>query len=297
MKVQIMSPAADRVDFKVPPAPRLSSLEGKTIGLYNNMTGGADVAVDRVAEHLSQRYADVKFERYGGDLRPGRPALSRGVLISMPRRRPGSPWRWTPLSAPRPIEEDARRGLPMTWLPLRKRVFRPLASSPAALCGRGRPVWRAGGSPVRPFTIPHATTGQQAGFIRTMVDTQIDAAIRCLTALPAAAGTARGAQDGSKSTEIFTVEMDATPAGLGAVNRFLAERDWSDGLPVIPPTPAAVEQMLGDRRQPQDVLMVMEPGFGLASVEKIAINAVMAGCRRSTSPCSSRLLTAWLSPR
>ena len=49
MKLQIMSPAADRVDFKVPPAPRLDSLEGKTIGLYNNITGGADIAVDRVA--------------------------------------------------------------------------------------------------------------------------------------------------------------------------------------------------------------------------------------------------------
>ena len=81
MQVQIMSPAADRVDFKVPPAPRLASLEGKTIGLYNNMTGGADIAVDRVAEHLSRRYSNVKFERYGGDLRPGRPALSRGNHI------------------------------------------------------------------------------------------------------------------------------------------------------------------------------------------------------------------------
>jgi hypothetical protein len=119
------------------------------------------------------------------------------------------------------------------------------------------------GQPSTAFvTIPHATTGQQAGFIRNMVDEQIDAVIRCLTTLPAAAGTTRGAQSGSKPTEIFTVEMDATPAGLDAVNRFLAERDWSDGLPVIPPTPAAVEQMLqGTRRQPQDVLMVMEPGF------------------------------------
>jgi hypothetical protein len=81
MKLQIMSPAADRVDFKVPPAPRLASLDGKTIGLYNNMTGGADVAVERVAEHLRQRFPKVKFERYGGDLRPGRPALSRGVHI------------------------------------------------------------------------------------------------------------------------------------------------------------------------------------------------------------------------
>jgi hypothetical protein len=81
MKLQIMSPAADRVDFKVPPAPRLASLEGKTIGLYNNMTGGADVAVERVAEHIVQRFPNVKFERYGGNLRPGRPALSRGNHI------------------------------------------------------------------------------------------------------------------------------------------------------------------------------------------------------------------------
>lgn len=81
MKVQIMSPAAERVDFKVPPAPRLTTLAGKTIGLYNNMTGGADVAVERVAEHLAQRFPGVKFERYGGDLRPGRPALSRGTHI------------------------------------------------------------------------------------------------------------------------------------------------------------------------------------------------------------------------
>ena len=83
MKLQIMSPAADRVDFKVPPAPRLASLGGKTIGLYNNMTGGADIAVDRVAEHIGNRFPDVRFERYGGDLRPGRPALSRGTHIDV----------------------------------------------------------------------------------------------------------------------------------------------------------------------------------------------------------------------
>src|SRR5262245_62571420 len=131
-----------------------------------------------------------------------------------------------------------------------------------------------------------------------MVYTQIAAIIRVLSTLPATAGTARGAQGSSKTTEIFTVEMDATPAGLDAVNRFLAERDWSDGLPVIPPTPAAVEHMLkGTRRQPQDVLMVMEPGFGLATVEKIAINAVMAGCRPAHFPVLLAALDCLAQPR
>ena len=134
-------------------------------------------------------------------------------------------------------------------------------------------------------TIPHATTGQQADFIHKMVDEQIDDIIRGLTAVPAPTGTTRGARNGSKTTETFTIEMDSTPLGLDAVNRFLAERDWSDGIPVLPPTPAAVEQMLrGTKRAPQDLLMVMEPGFGLATVEKIAVNAVMAGCRPEQFP-------------
>jgi hypothetical protein len=141
------------------------------------------------------------------------------------------------------------------------------------------------GQPSTAFvTIPHATTGQQADFICNMVDEQIDAIIRGLTTPPDSEGMARDTQNG-RPTEIFTVEMDETPAGLNAVNCFLAERDWSDGIPVVPPTPAAVEQMLqGTKRQPQDVLMVMEPGFGLATVEKIAINAVMAGCRPEHLP-------------
>ena len=63
MKLQIMSPAADRVDYRVPPAPRLSALEGKTIGLYNNMTGGADIAVDRVAEHIGK--TRIPWEGHG----------------------------------------------------------------------------------------------------------------------------------------------------------------------------------------------------------------------------------------
>ena len=134
-------------------------------------------------------------------------------------------------------------------------------------------------------TIPHATTGQQADFIHKMVDENIDEIIQCLTSISASAGVPTGARNGNQTTKTFTVELDETPEGLDSVNRFLAERDWSDGIPVVPPTPAAVEQMLkGTKRAPQDVVMVMEPGFGLATVEKIAINAVMAGCRPEQFP-------------
>lgn len=56
-------------------------------------------------------------------------------------------------------------------------------------------------------------------------------------------------------------------------------RGWTDGLPVIPPTRERVLKMLtGTTRHPQDVVALCPPDLVKLTVEKIAINAVMAGC-------------------
>ena len=56
-------------------------------------------------------------------------------------------------------------------------------------------------------------------------------------------------------------------------------RGWSDGLPVVPPTKERVLRMLsGTARHPQDIVGVIPPNLVECSVEKIAINAVLAGC-------------------
>lgn len=69
------------------------------------------------------------------------------------------------------------------------------------------------------------------------------------------------------------------PDDIEAINRLYHERRWSDGLPIVPPTVERVHRMLaGTRRAPGDVVASVAPGFGAATVERIAINAVMAGC-------------------
>ena len=72
---------------------------------------------------------------------------------------------------------------------------------------------------------------------------------------------------------------------LDAINKLYRERRWSDGLPIVPPTQERVARMLaGTRRKPDEVIAVLPPGFGEATVERIAINAVMAGCEPACLP-------------
>src|SRR5262249_35261534 len=65
----------------------------------------------------------------------------------------------------------------------------------------------------------------------------------------------------------------------------LFERGWTDGLPVVPPTEVRVLRMLqGTRRAPDEIVAEVPPDLTPASVEKVAINAVMAGCKPEYLP-------------
>ncbi len=57
------------------------------------------------------------------------------------------------------------------------------------------------------------------------------------------------------------------------------ETGWTDGLPVVPPTRDKVEQFIASTGRPADELIAeLPPLGGRATVERIAVNAVMAGC-------------------
>ena len=63
------------------------------------------------------------------------------------------------------------------------------------------------------------------------------------------------------------------------------DRGWTDGLPVVPPTEERVMRMLtGTHLDPQHVLAVVPPDLVEVTVEKVAINAVMAGCKPEYLP-------------
>jgi len=63
------------------------------------------------------------------------------------------------------------------------------------------------------------------------------------------------------------------------------DRGVTDGLPVVPPTPRLVERAVAaSGRDAGKLIALVPPNYGRATVEKIAINAVMAGCRPEYLP-------------
>src|SRR3954463_14390624 len=81
------------------------------------------------------------------------------------------------------------------------------------------------------------------------------------------------------------------------VQEELFERGWTDGLPVVPPTPALVAATLATvDLEPDDVLGSVARRNRSVTVEQAAINAVMAGCRPEYFPLVVAALGALLDP-
>jgi hypothetical protein len=84
---------------------------------------------------------------------------------------------------------------------------------------------------------------------------------------------------------------------LMEVQRFFYKRGWTDGLPIMPPTREAVDEMLtGTDLPPDQVVGKMIPRLGKTTVEKIAINAVMAGALPTAMPLLIAAVEAMLDP-
>jgi len=129
--------------------------------------------------------------------------------------------------------------------------------------------------------VEHPVAGLDRARLAARIERVADAIVRQLStpvAVPAAAGGAPRRDD--EATARFAV-ADPWPEVQG----LFVERGWTDGLPVAPPTEAAVAAMLaGTRRGREDLVAILTPGLGRATVEKIAVNAVMAGCEPAHLP-------------
>jgi hypothetical protein len=154
--------------------------------------------------------------------------------------------------------------------------FLPLARTAAAALGMAH-------VPVVP--VAHPIGGVEPALVAARADAIVGAVIDLLTRPPAPA-TAAGV--GAESTD--------GPDDLDAFQAFALAQGWSDGLPVLPPTPSRVDRILG-RRERSAVVAVLAPRRGVATVESLAINAALAGAGPGDLPVIVAAVQALADPR
>jgi hypothetical protein len=100
-----------------------------------------------------------------------------------------------------------------------------------------------------------------------------------------AAGQSEATSLPGSTPDTFTYSGSDQLAAFRVFQDDYLARGFGDGFPLLPPTPEAVKEMLsGTSWKPDQLVAVLEPGLGSATVEKIAINAVMAGCKPEHLP-------------
>jgi hypothetical protein len=90
----------------------------------------------------------------------------------------------------------------------------------------------------------------------------------------------------------------AFKGSLQEINKFYYRKGWTDGLPIIPPTEEAVAEMLtGTDLPPDHIVATIIPRKGKATIEKIAINAVMAGALPTYMPVLIAAVESFADPK
>lgn len=122
--------------------------------------------------------------------------------------------------------------------------------------------------------LPHPIGGTQLPEVFAKVDAALDEILGALTT-PLATVPAEPA----KSADSDWIEFSVADEWCALQDAF-TERGWSDGLPVVPPTPERIDAFVAASGfAAEHFVATVAPKMGAASVARIAANAIMAGCR------------------
>jgi hypothetical protein len=124
--------------------------------------------------------------------------------------------------------------------------------------------------------LPHPVGSVSLDILRSLAESNIDSIVSVLTAGEFCYDDPLIDVDESGDECTVTVEVPRDP---GLMFQYFINRGWSDGLPMLAPTQPAIDAMISaSGLEKEEVLGVIPPLNGMATVERVAANAVMAGC-------------------
>jgi hypothetical protein len=140
--------------------------------------------------------------------------------------------------------------------------------------------------------VQHPVSSLSLGALRSLAESTIGSIVESLTANPAPGDHFANLVNGESTAETLFV-----PENPGRMFYYLSKSGWTDGLPVLPPTREAVAEMVAaSGLDKNERLGIIPPLNGIATIEKIAANAVMAGCLPEYLPIVIAALKGLLQP-
>ena len=282
-RVQVLNPRGTPPAIRLRPmAPRPASLEGRTVYLVDVRFMNGKSLLEEVQQVLAERFPGVKTElrQKRGGYTEDDPDLWREIeanagLVVMAI---GHCSTCAPAVAVHCNHLEGR-GIPTA----------PLVTS--AFTDLVRAVSYKAGMPRLRFTfVPHPVSGKTPSQLREYVTGPdpvqpqhvIDGIVTALTAALTPEESATGELERPVPRLLGADTEDA-------LHEMFREAWWTDGLPIVLPTPERVERMLrGTQRSPQEVIGKMRPTATQEdwsyTVEQVAINAVMAGAEPEHLP-------------
>lgn len=274
------------------PATRLPDLSGKTIGFFWNGKALGDVALERTKANLLALYPTMAARDYigvnGQQLRRSTPEQLDQIArecdaVVGATADCGSCCSWLIYE----MVELERRGVPT--VSITSEGFVEDAHWSAKLFG----------CPETPLMITkYAITSQPVALIHEMIDAATDHVVKafCEPAQEPPASVFKHHVT-ALGTPTFRYEGSDLLDCFDRMNEEFVEKGWSDGLPLVPPTREKVDAMIAaSGRSADEVIGLFEPGFGVGTVEKIAANAVMAGCKPQSMPIVLAVAEALMDP-
>lgn len=275
-----------------PAARRPQTLDGKTVALYWNGKQKGPDALARTRQLLRERFPDIRFLDVIGELGGTNRYLSPGQLDMLAER------------ADAVVATSADCGSCTSWLmrdlcELERRGV-PAAGYTAEIFDEDArfSIETFGVPDACPVIVPECFSNKSTEQIERMVD----------EAFPAVVGFLTTERPGREELPAFeNMVLDPAPAlhfdgadlleAFDEMQRQFIRNKWSDGLPLIPPTRVKVQAMIAaSGREGDEVVGSFAPGFGVGTVEKIAANAVMAGCRPAAMPVIMAMVDCILDP-
>lgn len=263
-------------------SPRLDKLRNKTIGLYASFKEYHPFFMHEVERQLSASYPDTKFSHYTY-------IVDTQEIDKDPLHYPAFR-KWLD-GVDAVIGVGADMGSCALYMGYNFAHIESLGK-PACLLAKVQYLPSATkGATARSFPGLRIVTYDGPGFVPNGVDCNewtiriyrdkiADMSPRIIDALTAPL------TDEEKNPRVPENYADITFTGtLDEINNFFYRHGWTNGTPVVPPTEEAIQEMLRGTDLPRDyVVAELPPMNGKATVEKIAINAIMAGCLPTHMP-------------